>query len=70
MKPDASKHNSSPDYLRTLIERAGLTQRAAAEKLGIGDRVMRYYLSPENAADRRVAPYVVQFALEQLSKKK
>jgi hypothetical protein len=68
MKPDASKHDPRPDYLRALIERAGLTQRAAAQQLGLGDRILRYYLAPKHAADRRIAPYVVQYALEQLAK--
>jgi transcriptional regulator with XRE-family HTH domain len=65
MKPDASKHNPDPAYLRSLIEAAGLSQRAAAIKIGITDRTMRYYLSGE-----RDAPYSVQFALENLPKRK
>lgn len=59
MKPDASKHNPDPEYLRSLVLAAGLSQRACAERIGIGDRLMRYYLSGE-----REAPYPVQFALE------
>lgn len=65
MKPDARKHNPNPKYLRSLIEAAGLSQRAAAERIGIGDRLLRYYLSGE-----REAPYPVQFALECLGKRK
>ena len=68
MKPDASKHDPRPEYLRALLADSGLTQRAAAERIGISDRLMRYYLADEGAEARRVAPYPVQYALEQLSK--
>lgn len=67
MKPNASNHNPDPRYLRGLVERAGLTQRAAACALGISDRAMRYYLSDEVSATFRPAPYPVQFALECLA---
>lgn len=69
MTPDATKHNPSPDYLRALLDRAGLSQREAARRIGVSERVMRYYLAPE-AADYRPAPYVVQFALESLSSRR
>lgn len=67
MKPDASRHNPDPRYLRGLLEKAGLTQRQAAQRLGISDRVMRYYLSAETSDSYRAAPYPVQFALECLA---
>ncbi|MDV5861411.1 helix-turn-helix transcriptional regulator [Pseudomonas mendocina] len=67
MKPDASLHNPDPRYLRGLLEKAGLTQRQAAQLLGISDRVMRYYLSAETSDSYRAAPYPVQFALECLA---
>lgn len=67
MKPDASLHNPDPRYLRGLLEKAGLTQRQAAQLLGISDRVMRYYLSDETSDSYRAAPYPVQFALECLA---
>lgn len=67
MKPDASLHNPDPRYLRGLLEQAGLTQRQAAQLLGISDRVMRYYLSDETGESYRAAPYPVQFALECLA---
>lgn len=66
MKPDASNHNPDPAYLRGLLARAGLSQRAAARRIGISDRVMRYYLTDESAG-YRPAPYPVQFALEALA---
>lgn len=67
MKPDASLHNPDPRYLRGLLEQAGLTQRQAAQLLGISDRVMRYYLSDEASESYRAAPYPIQFALECLA---
>ena len=66
MTPDASKHNPRPEYLRALLQQAGLSQRAAARRIGISDRVMRYYLADESAG-YRTAPYPVQFALEALA---
>lgn len=70
MKPDASKYNPDPAYLRQLIDEAGLSQRKAAHTIGITERVMRYYLITSDAKDYRPAPYVVQFALECLANKK
>ncbi|MEC7472920.1 MAG: hypothetical protein VX946_06125 [Pseudomonadota bacterium] len=67
MKPDASNHNPDPRYLRGLLESAAVSQRQAAQLLGISDRVMRYYLSDEGSDSFRPAPYTVQFALEQLA---
>lgn len=67
MKPDSSRHNPDPRYLRGLLERAGVSQRRAAELLGITDRAMRYYLSDEGSATFRPAPYPIQFALECLA---
>lgn len=67
MKPNASHHNPDPRYLRGLVERSGLSQRAAACALGISDRAMRYYLSDETSRTYRPAPYSVQFCLECLA---
>ncbi|OJX04564.1 MAG: hypothetical protein BGO72_21365 [Burkholderiales bacterium 70-64] len=66
MLPDAALHNPSPDYIRALLERAGLSQRAAAKRLGISERMMRYYVATDSS-DHRSAPYCVQFALETLA---
>lgn len=68
MKPDSSRHNPDPRYLRGLLEQAGISQRKAAELLGITDRAMRYYLSDEVSATFRPAPYPVQYALECLAR--
>lgn len=64
-QPDASRHNPAPDYLRALVAQSGLTQREAARRIGISDRLLRYYLA--DAGERREAPYPVQFALESLT---
>lgn len=67
MKPDSSQHNPDPRYLRGLLDQAGISQRQAAQLLGISDRVIRYYLSDESSATYRAAPYTVQFSLECLA---
>ncbi len=61
-KPDAALHNPDPDYLRTLIDKAGISQREAARRIGITDRALRFYLGD----NERDAPYTVQYALENL----
>lgn len=66
MKPDASKHDPRPEYLRALLAEAGVSQQEAARRLGISARMMRYYLA-DDSADHRPAPYPVQFAIESLS---
>lgn len=66
MTPDASRHDPRPEYLRALLDEAGLSQREAARRIGVSERMMRYYLADESA-DHRAAPYTVQFALEALS---
>lgn len=65
MTPDARLHNPNPVYLRELLARAGLSQAAAAARLGVNPRTMRSYLA--DGASRAPASYVVQYALEQLA---
>ncbi|SFA66549.1 helix-turn-helix domain-containing protein [Metapseudomonas otitidis] len=67
MKPDASNHNPDPRYLRELIERAGVSQRQAAELIGMSWEGFRRYLRDVDAPGYRVADYRVQFALECLA---
>lgn len=71
MKPDASRHDPRPEYLRVLLAQAELSQRAAAERIGIPERSMRYYLTEPGTTVRwAAAPYPVQYALEQLALKR
>lgn len=67
VKPDASKHNPNPLYLRVLIERAGISQRRAAELIGMSWTGFRNYLRDPGEKLYRVADYRVQFALECLA---
>ena len=64
VKPDATQHDPRPEYLRELIDKAGLSQREAARRIGISERVMRYYVADNSD---RLAPYPVQYALERLA---
>ena len=67
MRPDATRYNPSPTYLRGLLERAGVSQQAAARAIGISPRTMRYYLTSPESGGYREAPYTVQYALEMLA---
>ena len=65
--PDSTLHNPDAEYLRALVALAGMTQREVADRIGVSERMMRYYLSP-TAAEFRPMPYAIQFALEALAK--
>lgn len=67
MKPDASKRDPRPEYLRELIAQSGLSQLECARRLGIDGSTLRRYLA---SGTRRatLAPYAVQYALEQLAR--
>ncbi len=64
MTPDSTKRNYDPQYLRELLALAGLTQRGAAEIMGIPERTFRDYLNGNSSSK---APYTVQFSLECLA---
>lgn len=68
-KPNAETHNPDPAYLRELIERAGVTQRKAADLVGVSDRMLRKYLAKRESVSALEAPYSVQFCLECLAQK-
>lgn len=68
MKPNSEAYNPDPQYLRMLIEKAGISQLEAARLLGIGGNTLRAYLA-EGTKTARQAPYTVQFALECLARK-
>ena len=48
MKPDACNHNPDPRYLRELIDKAGISQRKAAQLLGMSWTGFRNYLRDES----------------------
>jgi transcriptional regulator with XRE-family HTH domain len=60
--PDPALYDPDPKYLRTLVERTGLSQRQCAARIGVGERTMRGWLLGE-----RQFPYTAQFAIEQLA---
>ena len=64
MKPDIKKLNNSPEYLRELVSKIGVSQNEAARMIGVSERSIRYYLA---ANGKQRAPYVVQFAPECLA---
>jgi hypothetical protein len=61
--PDAKWHRDDKEYVLSLLQRAGLSQRGAARILGINERTMRYYCSGDQPT-----PYLVQYALEVLAR--
>lgn len=63
MKPNALHAKpATANYLRSLVERAGVSQREAARRLGVNERTMRFWLAGEWQC-----PYTAQFALECLA---
>lgn len=77
MKPDATKHNPDPVYLREVLDRTidpetqkPYSQRKAAKIIGVTERAMRYYMLLDTTDKTyRPAPYPVQFSLECLAEK-
>lgn len=55
---------STPDTLRALIARIGVSQRAAARMIGVSERQMRSYLASPETATALEAPAYVGLALE------
>lgn len=67
MKPNIDQHNPDPNYIRALLDKAGLSQRKTAHMLGVSERMMRYYLVSTDDPNYRPMPYAVQFAIECLA---
>jgi len=67
MKPDATKYNPDAEYLRDLLKRSGLSQRAAAAQIGLSAAGFQNYIRKTGDKKYRKAPYTVQFALECLT---
>lgn len=66
-KPDATRYNACPTYLRAILAKAGVSQRKAAELLGMSAAGLQNYIRDPADPKYRKAPYVVQFALEALA---
>ena len=66
MKPDSSRYNTDPEYIRGLVfscqKLHRMTQQQVAAQVGVSDRVFRYYVTGQ-----RHCSYAVQFALECLA---
>lgn len=67
MKPDATKYNPDPEYLRELIRKTGLSQREIARRIGVSERSFRQFLASREASTALDAPYPVQYCLEQMA---
>lgn len=68
-EPNASLHNPDVDYLRGLIAITHLAQREIAQRIGIGFRLLKYYITtPSAGKESRIAPYPVQYAIESLAR--
>ena len=66
-KPDATRHNPDPAHLRDLLAKAGVSQRKAAQLLGMSAAGLQNYIRDPADPKYRPAPYVVQFAMEALA---
>jgi len=69
MQPNPENHNTSPDYLRELIDQIkvasdNLTIGKIADILGIDRSQFRAYLVHQHKSSHRPCPYVTQYALE------
>ncbi len=62
--PNAENYNPDPDYMRSLVEASGLSQRKAAVRIGVGERTMRAWVLGEKRF-----PYSAQYAMEELAKR-
>lgn len=63
----AAYYNPDPAYLGRLVRDTGLSTKAVAARIGIGDRTLRAHLAHPDSSSYRKAPYTVQVALEALA---
>lgn len=68
MTPDSSKYNPDPAYLKSLIAKAGISQREAARRLGVNERLFRMYIADRSSKSAQNCTYAVQFCLEVMAK--
>lgn len=72
MTPNCPKNFSpTPEQARDLVARIGKSQRWIAERLGIGERHLRYLLNGTREVNGKTLPvlmtYLEQYALEALA---
>ena len=67
MRPDPENYNPSPEYIRALVDKAGISRREASRLVRMTWPGFRNYLRDVDHKLYRVAPYTVQFALECLA---
>ena len=67
MMPDVKNYNPDPDYLKSLIVKAGISQREAARRLGVNERLFRMYIADKSSKSSQNCTYPVQFCLEVLA---
>jgi hypothetical protein len=60
--PKPECYRPEPDYMRTLVERSGMSQRRCARLLCVDERTMRGWILGE-----RSFPYSAQFTMEALA---
>ena len=64
MIPNAKKQwNPDPEYIAELLEKIDLPQKEVADRIGVTDRAIRYWVAGE-----KPIPYAAQFCLECLAK--
>lgn len=64
---NSKNHNPDPDYLKSLIAGAGLTQAEVYTTLGIGHRTWHNWMNKEHPSKHS---YCVQVAVETLIKER
>jgi transcriptional regulator with XRE-family HTH domain len=69
VRPDATRHDPRPEYLRALVEQSGLSQVECARRIGLDPATLRKYLMPAGASSRLTADYRTQYALERLAQR-
>ena len=58
-RPGSAQQRMTPEQLRDLIKRAGITQARAADLAGVSTRAVEQYLAPEGTPAHRRIPLSV-----------
>lgn len=62
-----TQYNPDPNYLRSLIEVSGLSQREIARRIGVNESQFRCYITKKENKSYNECPYVIQVCLELLA---